>query len=141
VSPGTSAVYRLALARRSLDSARDNFSREQWRDSALFARTSIEHATKSILACFAAVPRSHEPANVLELALAAKHFPKELREETLALMPKLEGLGMQEHILLSYGDEEHGVDPWALVDGARAKSHLALAETLARLATRIHELI
>jgi HEPN domain-containing protein len=139
VTPATSSAHRLALARRSLESARDNFSRHNWRDSALFSRTSIEHAAKAILARFAAVPRSHEPANVLELALDAKHFPKELQTEARALLPQLEGLGMQEHILLSYGDEEHGLDPWAMVDGARAKSHLAIAETLVALAARIND--
>lgn len=48
---------------------------------------------------------------------------------------------MQEHILLSYGDEEHGIDPWSIVDANRASSHLDDAEKVMRLAVRCCELI
>jgi HEPN domain-containing protein len=94
-----------------LESARDNLARNQWRDSALFSRATVEHAAKAILACFAAVPRSHEPARLLELSLAQPSFPVQLRPEADALLPRLSSFGLQEHILLSYGDEEHGIDP------------------------------
>src|SRR6185436_9966516 len=87
LTPAVGASYRLALGSRSLQSARDNFSRENWRDSALFSRAAVEHAAKAILACFAAVPRSHEPARLLELALSAQQFPEQLRVSAEALVP------------------------------------------------------
>jgi HEPN domain-containing protein len=134
VSPAASARYRLELARRSLPSARDNFARGNWRDSALFSRAVVEHAAKAIAACFAAVPRTHDPARVLGLVLEAEAFPAELRPLVQALLPGLEGFGHEEHILLSYGDEEHGIDPWSIVDESRATSHLSMAEAMTALA-------
>ncbi len=135
MSPDTSAAFRLNLAQRSLESARDNFTRGNWRDSALFSRAAIEHAAKAVLACFTAVPRTHEPARVLELALEAAGFPESCRDGAVALLPRLGGYGMREHILLSYGDEEHGIDPWSIVNARRATSHLADANEIVLLAT------
>jgi HEPN domain-containing protein len=134
VTPAVGAPYRLELARRSLGSARDNFARDNWRDSALFSRAAVEHAAKAIVACFAAVPRTHEPARLMELALSAEAFPERLRATAEALVPGLSGFGLQDHILLSYGDEEHGVDPWSLVDRAHSESHLRAAEAMLALA-------
>jgi HEPN domain-containing protein len=122
------------LAERSLERGRDNHQRRQWRDSALFSRASVEHAAKAILACFAAVPRTHEPARLLRAALEAEGFPAELRARAGDLLAELEGFGMQEHILLSYGDEEHGIDPWSMVDEVRATGHLRIAHATTALA-------
>lgn len=134
LTPAVGAPYRLGLARRSLESARDNFGRSNWRDSALFSRAAVEHAAKAIVACFTAVPRTHEPARLVQLALSAQAFPAPLRASAEALLPGLSGFGLQDHILLSYGDEEHGVDPWSLVDQGRGKSHLDAAEAMLALA-------
>jgi hypothetical protein len=46
---------------------------------------------------------------------------------------------MQEHNLLSYGDEEHGIDPWSIVDAKRAASHLADAHEIVLLAAKCCE--
>jgi HEPN domain-containing protein len=135
MTPAVGAPYRLALAQRSGESARDNFARDNWRDSALFSRATVEHAAKAILACFAAVPRTHEPARLLELALGAQHFPSDLRPVAQGLVVRLADFGLQEHILLSYGDEEHGIDPWSIVDRSRAESHLDAAEQMLTLAS------
>ena len=134
MTPAVGAPFRLALAQRSRESARDNFARGNWRDSALFSRATVEHAAKAILACFAAVPRTHEPARLLELALLATQFPSALRAAAEGLVPRLSDFGLQEHILLSYGDEEHGIDPWSLVDRPRAESHLEIAQRTLKLA-------
>ena len=126
------ARYRLGLAVRSLESARANLSRSAWRDSALFSRAAIEHGAKAILACFAVVPRSHEPAQILRLALGSAKFPEELGKRTEGLATIIVPYGIQEHLLLSYGDEEHHVDPWSLVTEDRARaSESAAAEVVA----------
>ncbi|HEX9640150.1 MAG TPA: HEPN domain-containing protein [Candidatus Krumholzibacteria bacterium] len=134
MSPATGPSYRLQLALRSLASARDNLGRQNWRDSAVFSRAGVEHAVKAIVACFGAVPRSHEPQRLLAQALETGAFPDWLRERAEALSPDLGGLGIQEHILLSYGDEERGIDPWSIVDEARATSHFRIAEAATALA-------
>lgn len=128
------ARYRLRLAELSLTSARDNFSRGAFRDAALFARASVEHGAKAILACFSAVPKTHEPGKLLRLALDSAAFPAELRAHAEQLALTLDGYGIGEHILLSYGDEEHQVDPWTLVDETRARTHVATAEATIGLA-------
>jgi HEPN domain-containing protein len=132
VTPQGSARYRLDLAKHSLAGARDNLDRSNWRDAALFARAAVEHG--AMLASFSAVPRAHEPSAVLRAALAAPRFPDPLRERAAALMPELERLGAREHIELSYGDEEHGIDPWSLVTEPRATHHVDVAQRVVALA-------
>jgi hypothetical protein len=46
LTPAVGAPFRLALAQRSRESARDNFSRDNWRDSALFSRATVEHGSE-----------------------------------------------------------------------------------------------
>lgn len=136
MTAGGGAQYRLTLAEGSLAAARDDLARGRWRDAALFARAAIEHGAKSILACFMAVPRSHEPAAVLDEALASPGFPAALRQDAAALALQLGGYGLRAHVLLSYGDEEHGVDPWSLVTEDRARTDVSVAEATVALAHR-----
>jgi hypothetical protein len=49
-------------------------------------------------------------------------------------VPRLSDFGLEEHILLSYGDEEHGIDRWSIVDRPRAESHLEIAQRMLSLA-------
>ncbi len=134
MTPEVGAPYRFGLAERSLDSAQDNVTRGRWRDAALFARAAVENAAKAILACFGVVPHTHEPGQILLLATQSSQFPAELRNRAAALMPDLPAYGVREHVLLSCGDEEHGIDPWSLVTEERARGHVRMAETMVALA-------
>lgn len=134
MTPREGASYRLRLADLSLGSAQDSLSRARWRDAALFARAAVEHATKAILACFAAVPRTHEPREALDAALGDPRFPAALRDRAEALVPRLAAYGTKAHLELSYGDEQRGIDPWAIVTEERGRRDLAVADETVVLA-------
>ena len=63
------AHFRLDLGVRSLAGARENLARDNWRDAALFARAAVEHGARAVQSCFSAAPRSHDPDEILEIAL------------------------------------------------------------------------
>jgi HEPN domain-containing protein len=134
VTANDAARYRLELVERSLASARENVERGNWRDAALFARAAVEHAAKAVHACFAAVPRSHDPDEVLAAALGDARFPPSLRPIAQVLSEQARDMGRKEHILLSYGDEQKFVSPWTIATEERARHHLQLAEAMADLA-------
>jgi HEPN domain-containing protein len=134
VTPRDSARYRLELADSSLRVARESLDRGQWREAALFARAAVENAAKAVQSCFTNVHRTHDPDQPLADALRSPQFPAGLRARAQALLPRLSGFGMKEHIALSYGDEEKGLTPWDLVTEEKARGHLAVAEESAALA-------
>jgi HEPN domain-containing protein len=122
------SLYRLKLAERSLELAEQERAASRWREAALFARAAIEHAAKSVAACFGPVPRSHEPGAALDVSTTDSRFPAALLTRAGELRPKLAAYGLAEHILLSYGDEQAHIDPWSLVTEAHAKDSLCVAK-------------
>ena len=68
-------AYRLRVASTLRAKAEEALSRQDWREAALFARSSIENGAKAMMAALASVPRSHEPAEILERALSFPEFP------------------------------------------------------------------
>ena len=93
MTPRESARYRLELADRALKVARESLDRSEWREAALFARAAVEHAAKAVMACFAAVSRTHDPQAALGPALANPAFPAALRDRAEELSPRLATLG------------------------------------------------
>jgi HEPN domain-containing protein len=135
------ARYRLRIAEQLLARAREDQAAGRWREAALFARASIENATKAVVACFGAVPRTHEPAALLSSVLADPRFPPSRQPAAAVLAPRLAGYGMAEHIMLSYGDERNRVDPWSLVTEQHARDAVSTADEAQVLAAAvIHEL-
>lgn len=133
--------FRLRMARQFRAKAREAAERSDWREAALFARGAIEAAAKAVIACVASVPRSHEPAQILRAALSSPAFPPTLQPEAKALMPRWSRYGMQEHVLLSYGDEQSHQDPWSLVTEERARRTLEAAEEALEFAQRCRDSI
>ena len=113
------------------------FGRGEWREAALFARAAIENAAKAVLGAFASVPRSHEPRDILSEAVKLPGFPPGRRAEAQGLAESLAGYGMEQHILLSYGDETNHVDPWSLVTRAAAEAALGDAVRSVRFAESV----
>ncbi len=131
------SAFRLDMGRRLFAKAREAGARQDWRESALFARGAIESAAKSILACFSTVPRSHEPGAILDRALDIPAFPGALRTEAVALSGAWDAYGMQEHVLLSYGDEANRIDPWSLVTEQRSAEAIEEASRAIDFASRV----
>jgi HEPN domain-containing protein len=130
------SAYRLEVARGLLSKAQDALGRAEWHTAELFARGAVEHAAKALLACFTGVPRTHEPAEVLRVALAQPAFPPELRADAQALSTPAASYGLARHLELSYGDERRRIPPWALVTESGARSAVDVAGRLADLADR-----
>lgn len=130
------ASYRLRVASTLLSKAEGALSRGEWREAALFARSAIENAAKAVLGAYASVPRSHEPADILMEVAALPAFPSELQGEARSLAVAFGGYGMEQHILLSYGDETNHVDPWSLVTREAAERSVKDAGTAVEFAAR-----
>jgi hypothetical protein len=137
VTASPDSTYRLDLAGKLAARARDEITRRQWREGALFARGSIENAAKAIVACFQAVPRSHEPGALLASVTDDPRFPVSALAEARAILPRLDGYGMDEHVRLSYGDEQNRIDPWSLVTEDHAQDSLGVAEAMLTLANTV----
>jgi HEPN domain-containing protein len=128
------ARYRLSLALRSLSTCDEELATRRWREAALFARGAIEHAAKAIVACFGTIPRTHEPAVLLDVATSDPRFPPALCAQAAAVRPALERYGVAEHQLLSYGDESARIDPWTLITEAHARESTRVARESVELA-------
>jgi len=128
--------FRLRTATMLLAKAREEASRASWREAALFARGAVENAAKAVLACLASVPKSHDPAPLLEEALRLPGFPAALAGEAQTLLPVWRRYGMAQHILLSYGDEQNLIDPWSLVTPELAGEAVSAAESAVEFAAR-----
>lgn len=130
------SAFRLHMAATLTRKAREALDRGDWREAAMFARGAVEAAAKSVLACLVNVPRSHEPADLLDGALQQPGFPEALAEEARQLVDLWRGYGMEQHILLSYGDERNRIDPWSLVTEKHARMAVSDAEAAAGFADR-----
>jgi len=128
------ARFRLDLANKLLVRAQDELARNNWREAAFFARGAIENAAKAIVACFGAIPRSHEPSALLTSVVDDPRFPTQLVATAQALSPRLLGYGMAEHLILSYGDERNHIDPWTLVTAQHADESVATATEILEFA-------
>jgi HEPN domain-containing protein len=130
------SAFRLRSAQKLLEKADEEASRASWREAALFARAAVENAAKAVLACFTTVPKTHEPALVLEEAVRLPGFPAALVPEAQSLLPIWRRYGMSQHVLLSYGDEQNLLDPWSLATPGLAREALAAAQTAVGFAAR-----
>jgi hypothetical protein len=74
-------------------------------------------------------------------AISLPGFPQQLIQEDFQLADEWRGYGMQEHVLLSYGDERNHVDPWTLVDERHAARSLAAAERAVEFSRRCRSLL
>lgn len=131
------SAFRFGMAQSLLAKARESHARGDFREASLFARNAVEAAAKAILACFSIVPRSREPGSLLDRALGFDAFPPPLRSEASDLSEAWDSYGMQEHVLLSYGDEANRIDPWTLVTARRAGEAVAEAARAVDFASRV----
>lgn len=133
MTPKDEAGYRIALAEMRLRSAEGSLSAGRWADAALFARAAIENAAK-------AVPRTHEPAEVLRTALGLAAFPATANARARSLLPALDRYGLARHLELSYGDEQNFVSPEALVSESDARTAVADCRATVQLAVDVRAL-
>lgn len=134
MTPKDEAAYRIRIAETRVAEADHLIEKALWAGAALLARAAVENSAKGVLACFQSVPRTHEPADVLDAALRDAAFPPDLAARARALVPALRAYGMKRHIELAYGDENNLRPPDDLVGEGDARRAVADARTLLSLA-------
>lgn len=133
------ATYRLKLARGFLEEAKKLFQAKLWRACAGSCQLAVENASKSLIALFRPVVKTHEMSELLlDLLPEEKLTKKEVREiEKLADYAKL--LGLKEHILTDYGDELTYKMPWEIYKEEHAKRTLEIAIDAVKIAKEFIE--
>jgi len=135
VRSGTEAEWRLRVAREHLDVARRSLAAGLLLPAADNARKCVENAIKAAIACYGPVPRTHDAAASLSALLqAGAAVPAGLRPDVARLVTLGQRHGLVEHLRLSYGDEQAGQTPAALVTPALAQSSIADADDAVRIA-------
>lgn len=131
------ARYRLQLAQGFLEEARQDLGLNRFRSCVDNAQLSIENATKTVIALFGPVAKTHEPWRELTTLLARGIIPQQLRQQVERLESLAARYGLQEHFLTDYGDEVRLLSPWQLFDREDAAEALETAETCLALAEEI----
>ena len=139
MTPRDEASYRIGLARTHLRAAEQLLYASIWPQCALLARAALENAAKAILACFKAVPRTHEPADILRSALSERRFPAALIVRGRDLLPILSQYGMSRHVQLAYGDEQNLLLPDALIQEEDARQAIADARAIVVFSADVQE--
>lgn len=81
------------------------------------------------------MPRTHEPSDIVQAALADSAFPERLRHRVQDLVPVLGACGLARHLQLSCGDEQNQLLPEDLVtepDARQSIAHAAATIAVAR---------
>lgn len=131
------ASYRMSLAEGYLRRAERFFKENAWLDCVRDAQAAVENAAKAIIANFAPVQRSHEPARQLEALLENGAFPEHLRPLVESGLAVFGAMGHREHIAVTYGDEETFTLPWELFDREDAKKALEVARKAVEIAREV----
>jgi len=138
VNSNHGAEYRLNLATTYLNQAHKRFRDEEWHTCVGEVQLAVENAAKCVIACFLPVPRSHDMENQLESLL--RNFP-DLEEKIVESIKRLIEIarrhGLEEHIAVTYGDEETQRLPSELFDEEAAQDALSDAEESLEIARYI----
>jgi len=112
MNPSEDSLYRLRVAVEFLDTAERNFAQGDWARCVQQAQIAVENAAKAILAYVEPVPRTHEPHRQLEALLATMpELPNNIVASVKVVIAACQHLGMREHVLATYGDEENRLTP------------------------------
>lgn len=139
MKPEEEARYRLNLAKGYLAEAEEDIKLERWRSCAAGSQLAIENSAKAIIACFAPVALTHDPASQLARLLEAKTMPGEVAAKAKEVIPIAAKFGGKEHGLFSYGDTKRFRDPWSLVTEAKANEAIEGARRCLAIAEEVYE--
>jgi HEPN domain-containing protein len=129
--------YRLRLAEGFRDEARQDLDLSRWRSCVDNSQLATENAAKAALALLGPVGRTHDPAAVLQIALADGRFPAAEAVHVGRLIECARELGPAVHIESDYGDEQNRLTPWELFDETAAREAFGFAEAAFALARQI----
>ena len=133
------ARHRLGIACRLLGEAEQDADLGRWRSCAANAQQAVEHAAKAVLACYGPVPRTHDVhVNLRKLAQTEAGASGE-GERIERLSAVAAAYGREQHMRVTYGDEDDLVSPYDLIDEAEGRQSAADAREACELAQQIVE--
>jgi len=140
VNSNHGAEYRFNLATTYLNQARRRLRDEEWHSCVGESQLAVENAAKCVMACFLPVPRSHDMENLLKSLLC--NLP-DLEEEIVEYITRLIDIagkhGLEEHIAVTYGDEETQRLPAELFNEESAQNALSDAEEAIAIARAVFQ--
>lgn len=131
------AKYRLELAKNHLKQAEKTFNLRMWQTSYLDSQLCCENSAKAIIAMFKPVAHTHKPANELKRLIRNDSISEKIRNEIGRNINNFKKMGLQEHILATYGDEKMRKTPWDLIKKKEAKDAIEIARKCYSLAKDI----
>ena len=133
------AQHRLGIACRLLAEAEQDAQLGRWRSCAANSQHGVEQAAKAVLACYGPVPRTHDVhVNLGKLVRSGRPTAVDAeRVERLAAIAKRHG--REQHMRVTYGDEDGLVSPYELIDEAEAREGVADAAEACELARQVVE--
>lgn len=135
------ARYRLTLAQGQLADAEQDLEQSRWHTCVADAQMAVENAGKAIVACFAPVEKTHEPAEQIKALLEEELVPNSVRDVIVNALPALTALGWEVHIRATYGDETTFTPPWELYDQTEAEGALDAARQAIAVAHQVLEVM
>lgn len=134
------ARHRLGIARQLLGEAQQDADMARWRSCAANSQQAVEHAAKSVLVCYGPVPRTHDVhANLRRLMRTITAATPMVIERVEQLSEIAKAYGREQHMRVTYGDEDALVSPYELIDEAEARQSVADAREACELARQIIE--
>ncbi|MGD8238665.1 MAG: HEPN domain-containing protein [Armatimonadota bacterium] len=131
------ARHRLDIACRLMGEAEQDAELGRWRSSAANGQQALEHASKAVLACYGPVPRTHYVHVNLQNIVRTSTAGPDNAERIQRLSAIATGYGREQHMRVTYGDEDELVSPYDLIDEAEGRQSAADAREACELAHRI----
>jgi len=126
--------FRLRMARGFLREAEEDYRLKRWRAALSHAQLAVEHGIKAVIALFTPVPKTHDPAQILEELIRQEVIPSAFQVAVQEIISLARSLGSTVHIQTDYGDELHGLTPWELFHEGDARKALEAARRVVQAA-------
>lgn len=133
--------FRLRMARGFLREAEEDYRLERWRAALSHAQLAVEHGIKAVIALFTPVPKTHDPAQILEELIRQEVIPSAFQVAVQEIISLARSLGSTVHIQTDYGDELHGLTPWELFSEEDAREALEVAHRVVHMARQLVEAV
>ena len=134
LDPKDEVKYRIKLAEKYFEKARDSYKRREYRDTVLNSQLSVENSAKAVIACYKTPSWSHNPAP--ELRDLLEKIPEKFKSDILKLAEMAETLA-SEHGRATYGEPTLHLTPWEIYTSKEAEKALKYAEKSLEIAHAI----
>lgn len=134
LNPAKEVSYRVKMAERYLEEAREAFNRHDYRLTVASSQLCVENAAKAVIAIYRTPSWSHDPSN--ELLEVTEQLPQHLRTHARELAEIARTLA-PEHGRSTYGEPLRGLTPWEIYTKDEAAKALEMAKKALKLMEKI----